>query len=630
MADNWVETTAGDLRRWADERGETLDEQGARLLLDLARDELGLAGADALTPERLRTLLLQIFPATVVAGADEVPAILGTLRRLVAFLRDTAAVPATLAADLAEELERLAPEFSAVVAETDTAERQAAAEVLAGLMRADGVPLDDQDAVDAWTREFEALPEQERFARTEEYLRRAEELIVPPVRLAPRAELAAAARASALTAAVLALAGWTGTRPLAAEDRLTDDDVAEAERALGLAEPRRFGEVADDTALDRLWWAAVEAGVILAEGGAAAPGPALAGLRPETGAETGTEGGAGAERAGGESPDEAPEDADAELLAAWLPLFDSVVVPEHDPEDGLDALELVQNELTGVLIHLYEQEDPTPPQELLSALLEHVEESYEITGGDTMPRLVSDAFHLELAVLEEWGIVRTAGSGGRELTPLGVWAVRELLLTDGFSAPVVGDLAGAPAAGLVEGLVWHRSDTADEEIAGWLERHDPKDAAADLLDVMRTGGPGARNLAAAVLHRIGPEAAPVVRAAREHPLVSPYAVLWLNAVRDPAGRELGRDEYLWVFVDTVAGMLETAEPGEAVAAALADAPSGPELTTMIDELWRTHHADVAEVLEALGDHHPDKATAKAARTAAYKARSAGAGARGGV
>jgi hypothetical protein len=31
---------------------------------------------------------------------------------------------------------------------------------------------------------------------------------------------------------------------------------------------------------------------------------------------------------------------------------------------------------------------------------------------------------------------------------------------------------------------------------------------------------------------------------------------------------------------------------------------------------------VAEVLEALGAHHPDKATAKAARTAAYKARSA--------
>lgn len=44
MADNWVETTAGDLRRWADERGETLDDQGVRILLDLAREELELPG----------------------------------------------------------------------------------------------------------------------------------------------------------------------------------------------------------------------------------------------------------------------------------------------------------------------------------------------------------------------------------------------------------------------------------------------------------------------------------------------------------------------------------------------------------------------------------------------------------
>jgi hypothetical protein len=147
---------------------------------------------------------------------------------------------------------------------------------------------------------------------------------------------------------------------------------------------------------------------------------------------------------------------------------------------------------------------------------------------------------------------------------------------------------------------------------------------------MRTGGPGARNLAAAVLHRIGPEAAGVVRAAQEHPLVSPYAAMWLNAVGDPAGRELAREEYLWVFVDTVAGMLETAEPGEAVEAALIDAPPEAEMKVMVDELWRTDHPGAADVLEALGAHHPDKATAKAARTAAYKVRSARQGAHRGV
>ncbi|MGP4025193.1 hypothetical protein [Actinomadura sp. 3N407] len=599
MADNWVETTVGDLRRWADERGEALDEPGARLLLELAREEMGLTGPDALTPERLRELLLEVFPESVVAGRDDVPTVLDVLRRVVAYLDDTAALPAGAAAGLKAEIERTGPEFADLVGEVDTEERQAAAEVIGGLMRADGVSLDDQEAVDAWIREFEALPEEERYSRTEGYLRQVEELVVPPVRLAPEAELADAVRRSRLTRNALALADWTGERDLTEHDSLTEADAEAAGLALGMEIPRRHGQMEDAGELERFWWAAVEAEVITAEDGKAAPGPALDGLRSSD---------------------------DAALLAAWLPLFDALAVPGHDYADGLDAVELVQNEMTGVLIHLYEQEEPTEPGTLIGALLDHVEEAYDLTDAETMPALVSDAFFLELAALEEWGVVETSGEG-RALTPLGVWAVRELLLADGFTAPVIGELAGSKASDLIAGLTWYRPEAADEEIDGWLAGHDPKDAAADLLDVMRTGGPGARNLAAAVLHRIGPEAAAVVRSAQEHPLVSPYAALWLNAAGDPSGRELAREEYLWVFVDTVAGMLETADPGEAVEAALIDAPPGAEMELMVDDLWRTDHPGVADVLEALGAHHPDKATAKAARTAAYKARSAYQGAR---
>ncbi|MFI0407114.1 hypothetical protein [Actinomadura sp. 3N508] len=598
MAENWVETTAGDLRRWADERGEALDEQGARILLELLRDDMGLPGPAALTPETLRELLLSVFPESVVAGGDDVPTILDALRRIVAYLRDTGAVPAPAAADLDAEIDRTGPAFADLVAEMDTEERQAAAEVIGGLMRADGVALDDQEAVEAWIRDFEALPEEERYARTEGYLQQVEELVVPPVRLPSEADVADAVRRSRLTENVLALARWTGERALTEHDTLTDPDLQAATNALGLEVPRSHGQMEDAGELERLWWAAVEAKVITAEGGTARPGPSLDGL--------------------GSSDD-------STLLAAWLPLFEAMVVPGHDYADGLDAMELVQNEMTGVLIHLYEQEEPTEPEILIGALLDHVAEAYDLTDAEAMPALVADAFFLELAAFEEWGVVETSGKGSA-LTPLGVWAVRELLLADGFSAPVVGDLAGARASELIDGLTWYRPDAADEEIDGWLARHDPKDAAADLLDVMRTGGPGARNLAAAVLHRIGPEAAAVVRAAQEHPLVSPYAALWLNAAGDPSGRELAREEYLWVFVDTVAGMLETAEPDEAVEAALIDAPPGAEMTAMVDDLWRTDHPGVADVLEALGAHHPDKTTAKAARTAAYKARSAHQGA----
>ncbi|XRQ02912.1 hypothetical protein ACN3XK_40720 [Actinomadura welshii] len=594
MADNWVETTVGDLRRWADEHGRALDEPGARILLDLAHREMGLTGPDELTPERLRELLLKVFPESVVAGREDVPTILDVLRLIVAHLGGTGAVTAEEAAGLEAEIERIGPEFGELVASVDDEERQAAAEVIGGLMRADGVDLDDQEAVEAWIGDFEALPEEERYARTEGYLRQVEELVVPPVHLAPRAELAEAVRASRLTKTIVALAEWTGERGLTEHDALTEADAEAVSAVLGLEVPRRHGQMEDAGELERFWWAAVEAEVITAEDGEARSGSTLDGLR---------------------------SDDDATLLAAWLPLFDALVVPGHDYADGLDAVELVQNEMTGVLIHLYEQEEPADPETLVGALLDHVGEAYDLSDADTMPALVTDAFHLELATLEEWGVIETAGQG-RALTPLGVWAVRELLVADGFTAPVVGELAGAKASELIAGLTWYRPEAADQEIDGWLARHDPKDAAADLLDVMRTGGPGARNLAAAVLHRVGPEAAAVVRAAQEHPLVSPYAALWLNATGDPAGRELVHEEYLWVFVDTVAGMLETADPAEAVEAALLDTPPGAEMEKMVEDLWRTDHPAVADVLEALGAHHPDKATAKAARTAAYKARSA--------
>ncbi|NVI88667.1 hypothetical protein [Actinomadura sp. BRA 177] len=594
MADNWVESTADDLRRWADEHGETVDGQGVGILLGLAREEMGLADPAELTPDGVRGLLLEVFPETVVAASDDVPTVLDAFRKIVAYLRDTGAVTAPDAAALAAEIDRTGPEFAEVVAAVDSEERQAAAEVVSGLLQADGVSLDDQEAVDAWVREFEALPEAERYARTEEYLRRAGELVVPPVRPVPRAEVAAAARGSGLTGTILALAEWTGERALTEHDTLTDADIDAAGAVLGLDTPRRYGQMEDEGELERLWWAAVEADVITAEHGTASQGPAC---------------------------DDLQSDDDDALLAAWLPLFEAIVVPGHDYVDGLDALELVQNEMTGVLIHLYEQEEPTEPEILVGALLGHVDEAYDLSDSEVMATLVQDAFHLELTTLEEWGIVEQSGDG-RALTPLGVWAVRELLLADGFTAPLIGELADSRASELIAGLTWYRPEAADEEIDGWLAAHDAKDAAADLLDVMRTGGPGARNLAAAVLHRIGPEAAGVVRAAQEHPLVSPYAALWLNAVGDPSGRELARDEYLWVFVDTVAGMLETAEPEEAVEAALIDAPPEAEMKVMVDELWRTHHPGAADVLEALGAHHPDRATAKAARTAAYKARSA--------
>src|SRR5690606_39439275 len=61
---------------------------------------MGLGGPEELTPERLRELLLKVFPESVVAGREDVPTVLEVLRRIVAYLGETGAVTADAAAGL--------------------------------------------------------------------------------------------------------------------------------------------------------------------------------------------------------------------------------------------------------------------------------------------------------------------------------------------------------------------------------------------------------------------------------------------------------------------------------------------------------------------------------------------------
>ncbi|WP_155884976.1 hypothetical protein [Actinomadura flavalba] len=586
MADDWVDVAVADLGRWARENNAGVDEPGARLLLELARDELGLRGRDALDAAALRALLLEVFPETVVADADEVPAVLATVRALVSFLAATGAAHADA---LDAELTALEPEFTDAVAETAAAERDDAAQVIAGLMAADGVDAADTAAAERWMAAFEALPEEERYARVDAYLRDAEDLRVPPVRLAPLAELAAAARASGLTRQVAALAEWADGRSLTADDEPDADDALAAVEAVALPTPRRaptVADLADLPELARLWWAAVDAEMITVADRRAAPGPALAALT-------------------------AADDETAR--SAWLDVFEAAAVPEHDDADGLDAIELVQNELTGVLLHLYEQPAPVTADDLAGALTAHVTADYDVADPRALGRAVTDALAAELDDLDAWGVVARAGATVT-LTPLGVWAVRELLLTDGYDAPAVGDLAGVSAADLVSGLAGYPEDAFAAEADGWLAGRAVDAAARDLLAVMRGGSPGDRAVGGAVLLRAGDAAEPAVRDAAGTPAVKAFAAGWLTA----HGREaftLTPQEEDWAFVDGLAGTLEIAGP-EATGDALAALG-----TALPEAVWRCDHPETAAVLTALGAHAPDRAVAKAARTAAHKARS---------
>jgi hypothetical protein len=186
-----------------------------------------------------------------------------------------------------------------------------------------------------------------------------------------------------------------------------------------------------------------------------------------------------------------------------------------------------------------------------------------------------------------------------------------------------GDPVEASAAGLIAWLMGGvPQEEAERAITGWLERRSPAEAAAELLAAV-TGAPAVvRGIAISIVDRLGVAAEEAVRARLDDPELRPHLIHWLSA-RDLPAPALTHEEALWVSVD----MLALALPGamddpENFAQNLA--ASGPP-AHMIEEMWRVDHADVVEVLELLGRTLPDPSAAKAARKAAFKARSRGIG-----
>ena len=146
----------------------------------------------------------------------------------------------------------------------------------------------------------------------------------------------------------------------------------------------------------------------------------------------------------------------------------------------------------------------------------------------------------------------------------------------------------------------------------------PAQAAAELVQAAASGSPGLRGAAFAVLDRIGEAAIGEVRAALDDPLLRAHASVWLHEHGEEA--ELRPEDRTWLLVDLGAGLLEEADPRDVVAELLPDVPADAQ-AEIVAGLWRVDHPGVTDLLTALSEHHPDPAVARAARKAAFKARS---------
>ncbi|MFJ6382155.1 hypothetical protein ACIQI7_19395 [Kitasatospora sp. NPDC092039] len=489
-------------------------------------------------------------------------------------------------------------------------------------------------------------------------------VLVPPVKLPGDRELAEQAKAVPMFGYALALARWAAPHRTVDEfGDLVEEDRAPAARLLGLAPAG--GEVPEEAEVEalRAWSLAcdldlVELGTTTEGEHVAVPGPDLEPAEqgdPETVLELWLTA-AGIVRELAVEADSLPEE-DGE--AAEAPAGEA-----EEDEDGLNEVEEARDEAAELLDEalqvLYETTafaepgNETVPLGVLAALLvvpEGEEPSEELLGDITDVMVALDPMLGDLAELglldyrpidpelfdeedgEEPAVVgeepldeeESARFGLVRLTPLGQYGIRQWLLEDGYDAPLVGDLARGDAAELLRGVCESANVLPEEELRVWTAGREPVAAARELLAAARGAdgyGPLRRMLCVSALNLLGPDAAPAVREVTDDPELGGAARAWLTAQGATDVPVPDRAMALWTVVDTFAAqLLDNGGDAELLRELITDLPVNGDPAGWFGELWRVDHPYTADVLEAIGELHPDRTLAKEARKAAFKARS---------
>ncbi|GHH62496.1 hypothetical protein GCM10017673_01630 [Streptosporangium violaceochromogenes] len=558
MSIEWVNRAVGELRVWGRAHGLDVDVDEVRLLCDYASDYLNVNELGDFTPSTFEELLLNIYPRKVIAPPESAPETVAAARTLVDFLLATEEIGGKMAIRMRTTLDRIEPEMPVALADTS---RFGMAKSLFSAMGADvlvggGAPVAAGEPV---------TPASPAPAASGDDCDCPACAPLPAVRLASREDLAERALRVPLMTDVRRLAQWmlAGGRRPTLKGRLRVRDAAEAVTQLGVSDP------------GLLWDLAVHTGVVEVEGTAVFDGD------------------------------------DPDPLDAWAAVVEFAV--ERDTGGAVTGDAVLDEELYGLCDMLYRLQAPVP----VHLVLEYLEEM-----GYLEETWVAGEIEVDVAEavrrLSYCGIAEPA-EGHLALTPLAVWALRELYTGLGMEAPEAADLAAADASELIEGLLSGVPErTAEADIEGWLRARSPEEAADGLLGAVAGAPAVARGVAVTIVDRLGAEAEPAVRRHLDDPELRPHVIHWLSA-RSLTAPALTRPEVLWMSVDMLALAVPSAEEDpETFAENMA--ASGPP-AHMIDEMWRVDHPDVVRVLELLGRCLRDQETAKAARKAAFKARS---------
>jgi hypothetical protein len=407
--------------------------------------------------------------------------------------------------------------------------------------------------------------------------------VLPPVRLPEEAELAAQARRSALLADLRALAG---------EVRKTTVQTAAVNPVL-----LRLAEEADLVERD------------------------------------------GEDLAAGEDAgwlDDLNDDGDA--LDAWEYTFAEVLDTTLEATDDSDPVVVHDLDLWSygpalVTMLFLSRRDGVRVTELADALKDAATADLEAEDAGTQWQEWVDAhgdpLRLLLGQLERLGAVSVTDDVAR-LEPLGVRAVRSKLERDDLFVPLLPAPDKMTADDLVLVLMHGSDDDLEAELASWTDSRGEEQAARELLAFAADGDAAARTAAVTIVFRFGPAAEPAWREALDRCELRCYAKPQLArlASLDPEGTDLPaelepeRADVAWLIADTFGPFSHFDLGKERFPFDFADLQrvSGLEKPDEVFEaIARLDHPDAEAVLAMIGKHASDKATAKAARRAAYKA-----------
>jgi hypothetical protein len=311
---------------------------------------------------------------------------------------------------------------------------------------------------------------------------------------------------------------------------------------------------------------------------------------------------------------------DAAVLSAWGDLFDVVLASMAEGDLAVMPYEAdVHADLPPLLFAAY-----TGGEVSREFVVErHAEKVaahriFALPGFD--PRTeVGKALDTGLSRLERLGVVTTDGDAIR-LTQLAVWKLNALYTSFGWDAPSVGDLAGADTMTRLAGLSWLSEDDAETEVAAWLDGADHATLAGELAEALDEVEPRMRPTVIDLLFRLGEAAAAAVGR-----LVDTrwwrYAAAWYEQHGLDAPRPLAGPDRAWLLAEHVAATLDELDGDDEPLRDVLTLEPATDTIRLYDDLSRSDHPRAADVLEALSRLATDKEAAKAARKAAFKARS---------